>query len=189
MKVRISSDAAGAISLTPVVVRDLTLAELLDYVVEVCGKDLSRIHNVLGRGTLVNGASRFRWDRFDLPPSELTSLLERYPDPDPARAFSGDRCVLAILRGGSHHIPLSREAAAKRRLFRRQTFWDHLLSLGPAASYLEYSYRNKADVYRTHISPAVQERLQRASGLLSYSTLSHQLQSISIESVDLYVAR
>lgn len=189
MKVRISYDTAGAISLTPVVVRDLSLQELLDYIVEVCGKDAARIHEVLARGTLVNSASRFRWEGLQLGPTELTRLLDRYPDPDPTRVFTPDRCFLAILHGSAHHIAISKQAAAKRRLFRRQSFWDHLIAVGSSAAYLDYSYREKADVYRAHISPSAQTSLQQAGTLLAFTTLTRQLESISIELVDLYVTR
>ena len=189
MKVRISSDAAGAISLTPVVVRELNRDELMDYIVGVCGKDAARIHEVIARGTLVSGASRFRWDGFELPPPELASMLSRFPDPDPARSFTGERCRLAVLRGGAHQIAIPREAAAKRRLFRRQSFWDHLLTLGTGAAYMDYSYREKADVYRARVSPTDQLTLQAASRLLTYPTLTRQLEASAIEAVDLYVSR
>jgi hypothetical protein len=189
VRVRISSDAAGAVTLTPVVVRELTRDELMEQIVSVYGKDVGRIHEVVARGTLVGGASRFRWEGFDLPAAELTSMLSRFPDPDPTRAFSAERCGLAVLRGPGHNIPLPKEAAARRRLFRRQSFWDHLLAFGPVAAYVDYSYREKADVYRARISPAAQVALQAASRLLAYASLTRQLDSIAIDSVDLYVSR
>ncbi|HET8549857.1 MAG TPA: hypothetical protein VFL57_17730 [Bryobacteraceae bacterium] len=189
MRVRISSDAAGSISLTPVVVRDLTREELMEHIVSVCGKDPARIHEVVSRGTLVSGGSRLRWDGFELQPPELTLMLSRFPDPDPGRVFSADRCGLAVLRGGAHQIAVPREAAARRRLFRRRSFWDHLLALGARAAYVDYSYREKADIYRSHISPADQLKLQEASRLLTYTALTRQLEGIPLESVDLYVSR
>ena len=189
MKVRISSDAAGAISLTPVIVREMTLAELMDYVVGVCGKEGLRIHDVLARGTLVSGASRFRWEGFEVTPAQLTAELSRFPEPDPSRPFTPERCALAILRGGSHQLPVARDAASKRRLFRRSSLWEHLLALGASAAYVGYSYREKADHYRAHVSAAAQSNLREATQLLAYSTLARQLDAIAIESVDLYVPR
>jgi hypothetical protein len=167
----------------------LSRDELIDHIVGVYGKDTARIHAVAERGTLVSGASRLRWEGFAIEAADLTAMLSRFPDPDPTRLFSRDRCTVAVLRGGGHQIALSRDAAAKRRLFKRQSFWDHLMAFGPAAAYLDYSYREKADVFRAAISPAAQASLQAASGLLSYGTLTRQLNAIPIDSVDLYVSR
>ena len=189
MRVRISSDAAGAISLTPVVVRDLTRDELMGHIVGVYGKDSGRIHDVVARGTLVSGASRLRWDGFEVSPAELAAMLSRFPDPEPTRPFAAERCGLAILRASGHQIPLSKDAASRRRFLRRRSFWEYLIALGGAATYVDYSYREKADVYRARISPADQVALQQASRLLAFASLTRQLDTIAIDSVDLYVSR
>ena len=63
------------------------------------GKDEGRVRELLLRGTLVSGASRFRWAGWEADPQALLDLLATFPDPEPARPFTPDRCVRAILRG------------------------------------------------------------------------------------------
>jgi len=61
IRVKLSSEAAESIALTPVVVQEMALRELIEHVLGVTGKDEARIRDLLLRGTLVSGASRFRW--------------------------------------------------------------------------------------------------------------------------------
>ena len=58
----------GSISITPVVVREMPLRELVEYMLGVTGKDEARIRELLLRGTLVSGASRFRWAGWEADP-------------------------------------------------------------------------------------------------------------------------
>src|SRR5689334_14193150 len=100
VRVKLSSEAAESISITPVVAREMPLAELVEYMLGVTGKDEGRIRELLLRGTLVSGASRFRWVGWEAEPQELRDLLTMFPDPEPERPFAAERCVRAILRGG-----------------------------------------------------------------------------------------
>ena len=61
VRVKLSSEAAESISLTPVIVQEMPLRELIEYMLGVAGKDEGRIRELLLRGTIVSGASRFRW--------------------------------------------------------------------------------------------------------------------------------
>ena len=63
--VKISSEAAGYLSLSPVVVEQMPLAELVELILSATGKSLARVCEVLRRGVLVAGASRFRWQGWD----------------------------------------------------------------------------------------------------------------------------
>ena len=97
---------------------------------------------MLRRGTLVSGASRFRWAGWDAEIDAVRAVLATFPDPDPSRAFSAERCVRATLRGGRQAIEIPREAAARKGLFKRESFWDVLMQVVSGGSvYAGYSYR------------------------------------------------
>src|SRR5450756_1325760 len=65
VRVKLSSEAAESISITPVVVQEMPVRELVEYMLGVTGKDEARIRELLLRGSLVSGASRFRWTGWD----------------------------------------------------------------------------------------------------------------------------
>src|SRR6478752_3963414 len=108
IRVKLSSEAAESISITPVVAREMPLRELVEYMLGVTGKDEGRIRELLLRGTLVSGASRFRWVGWETEPQALRDLLATFPDPEPERPFAPERCVRAILRGGRQAIEMPR---------------------------------------------------------------------------------
>src|ERR1043166_6844350 len=114
VRVKLSSEAAESISLTPVVAREMPLRELVEYMLGVTGKDEARVRELLLRGTLVSGASRFRWVGWDADPQALRELFATFPDPDPARPFTPPRCLRAILRGGRQPIEIPREAGLRK---------------------------------------------------------------------------
>src|SRR5947208_4000354 len=114
--VKLSSEAAESISITPVIVREMPLRELVEYMLGVTGKDEPRIRELLLRGTLVSGASRFRWAGWEPDLDSLRELLATFPDADPERPFAAGRCVRAILRGGRQPVEIPREAVARKSL-------------------------------------------------------------------------
>ena len=61
VRVKLSSEAAGSISITRVVVQDLPVRDLVEHMLGITGKDEARVRELLLRGALVSGASRFRW--------------------------------------------------------------------------------------------------------------------------------
>ena len=84
----------------------------------------------------------------------LEALLATFPDSDPERPFSAERCVRAVLRGGRQSIDIPRQAALRKPLLRRQSFWDVLMEVvrGANCRYVEYSYRERADLYRVDLT-------------------------------------
>jgi hypothetical protein len=74
-------------------------------------------------------------------------------------------------------------------MFRSRSFWDELLGIIESPLYIEYSYKERADVYRARLSSGGQERLRTAAGLLAYSTFERQLRDGRVSQVDLYVRR
>src|SRR5437660_104813 len=114
VRVKLSSEAAEAIAMTPVVVQELPIRELIDHMLGVTGKDVPRIREVLLRGTMVAGASRFRWSGWPVDEEALVELLATFPAADPRRSFAAARCVRVILRGGRAPIDLRRDALDRK---------------------------------------------------------------------------
>jgi hypothetical protein len=186
MQVKISSEDAGSIALTPVVVREMPLRELVELMLGLTGKDPRRIGELLKRGAFVSGASRFRWSGVEV---DVTELLASFPDPDPSRPFDASRCVHAVLRAGLSRMELPREAARKKRLFQAGTFWDLLLATLQSPQYLDYSYKERADIFRSPVTPAAARTLVEGSKLLAYSVLADHVRTINPDTVDFYLSR
>jgi len=191
VRVKLSSEAAESISITPVVVQDMAIRELVEYMLGVTGKDEGRIRELLLRGSLVSGASRFRWAGWDADLANLRDLLATFPDADPTRGFSAADCTRVILRGGRLPIEISREAAARKGLFQRETFWNALMKVVTATNpaYAGYSYRDRCDRYLREFSGAQREQVRAASGMVRYTTLRDQIRSLAFVQAELYVKR
>ena len=191
VRVKLSSEAAESISITPVVVQEMPVGELVEYMLGVTGKDEARIRELLLRGSLVSGASRFRWTGCDAPLDELRLLLATFPDPDPARPFAPLHCTRATLRGGRQPIEISRAAGIRKGLFQRETFWDALMNIVSAAppAYAGYSYRERADRYLRDFTHEELARLRAAAPLLRYTILSDQLRTHPVTQAELYATR
>ena len=191
VRVKLSSEAAESISITPVVVQEMPVRELVEYMLGVTGKDEPRIRELLLRGSLVSGASRFRWTGWDALLGDLRELLATFPDPDPSRRFASANCTHATLRGGRQPIEISREAGTRKGLFQRQSFWDALMkvTLEAAPVYAGYSYRERSDRYLREFTPAELGQLRTASGMVRYTTLSDQIRTMAFTQAELYVKR
>jgi hypothetical protein len=191
IRVKLSSEAAEAISLTPVVVQDLPVRDLIEHMLGVTGKDEPRIRDILLRGTLVSGASRFRWVGWQPDLDSLRELLATFPDPEPTRPFAAERCIRATLRGGRQPIEIPRDAGARKTLFQRESFWDLLFEVIAAApvAYSAYSYRDRADRYLREFTHPETERIRSAASSVKFSTLRDQIQSVAFTHADLHVSR
>ena len=191
IRVKLSSEAAEGISLTPVVVRDMPVRELVEHMLGVTGKDEARVRELLLRGTLVSGASRFRWAGWDADRTGVDELLATFPDPEPSRPFAADRCIRAMLRGGRQAIEIPREAGRRKPFFRRATFWDLLLDVarGGDVRYQTYSYKDRADLYQLALEPGAAERLRDGARLITYTSLREKIRLEAFTSVELIVER
>ena len=67
IRVKLSSEAAEYVSITPVVVQEMPVRDLVEHMLGITGKDEARVRDLLLRGTLVSGASRFRWTGWSMP--------------------------------------------------------------------------------------------------------------------------
>lgn len=76
VRVKLSSEDAGSIALSQVVVQEMAIAELLGWFVKVVGKDAERLRGILARGSMVVGASRFRWTGFEAAREEIQAVLD-----------------------------------------------------------------------------------------------------------------
>jgi hypothetical protein len=191
IRVKLSSEAAEGISITRVVVQDLPLRELVEHMLGITGKNEARVRELLLRGTLVSGASRFRWTGWEAELESLRELLATFPGDDPARPWAPARCVRAVLRGGRRAIDIPREAAARKALLRKASLWDVLMELAAAGEvrYLRYSYKDRADCYRLETPPAAAEKLRSASDVVKYSSLREQIRAVEFAWAELYVER
>ncbi len=191
VRVKLSSEEAGAISITPVVVQELLVRDLVEHLLGITGKDEARIREVLRRGTLVSGASRFRWEGWEADAESVLELLESFPDADATRAFAAERCVRAILRGGGRVCEITREAGSRKGLWQRTSFWSLLMEIAGAAeaAYAGYSYKDRADRYLRELSAAEAQRLRAAGDAVKYSRLRDQLRQAAFGQAELFVTR
>jgi hypothetical protein len=193
VRVRISSEEGGYVSITPVVSQEIAFSELLERILSVTGKDLPRVQEVLRRGNLVSGASRFRWEGTAFEEQELAAALSAFPDAEPTRSFQPEACLRALLRDRHHQLVILREAGDRRRLFRRRDFWTSLLQIVQSAAqppvYVEYSYRDHCDVYRLDLTPQQGAALREHAALLRFPSLRAQAASFSATSLELYTGR
>ncbi len=141
-------------TIRPVVRQTFRMDELLDMILTVAGKDVARVRQILRSGTVVYHFFRYWWTGFDAEEGELQAALTRFPDSDPTRPFSAERCVKATFEivGVNPHplLELDRAVASRRRIFRRQSFWEHLLEIAGREElvYQGYSYGQRSDLYR-----------------------------------------
>jgi hypothetical protein len=195
IRVKLSSEAADYVSLTPVVAQEMPVRELVEHMLGITGKDEARVRDLLLRGTLVSGATRFRWTGLQAEPESVHSLLVSFPDPEPSRPFSRGNCVRAVLRGPRQPIVIQREIGERRglvaRLLRRASFWDLLMGIAEKGGprYADYSFRDRADVYRVTLGAQEAQRVREAARLVHYTALEAQIRNAAIESVELYVVR
>jgi hypothetical protein len=152
-----TEEQAEYLSMTPVVRQTFRARELVDMILQAVGKDVHKVQHVLRAGTVNFRSYRYWWEGFDADATDLGDILATYPDADPARIFSAEKCTEVILESSGspprHSLPIKRAEAAEksglRSLFRSGNFWDVLTRLAEPGKihYREYSYALRADVY------------------------------------------
>lgn len=189
--VKISSEAAGYISFTPVARQELEPSELVERILGVTGKRLARIRDILARGSFVSGSSRYRWDPFEADSAELGALLDRFPDEDPGRPFDAAKCARVVFQGRRGSMELEPEIASRRRLFKKTSFWDVLLATVERAPpvYQRYSYSDQADVYQVRLPLETLQTLLAQTNLLKYGSIAQELRLLEPDLAELFVKR
>lgn len=159
--------------------------ELVERMLPLTAKHPERILEILRRGAFTSGSSRLRWEPVEPEPAALEAALAAFPDPDPARPFDAHLCEQAGL--GTLLIP--RELGQRKRLFEKQSFWDVLMDLAGTPRYLDYSYRERADVYRAELSFKSRASIRSAARLLGHTTLEARIRHLEPDCLDLYQPR
>ncbi|MBA3974241.1 MAG: hypothetical protein C0504_08510 [Candidatus Solibacter sp.] len=188
IRVKISSEAAGYVALTPVVVQEIPFADLLEYISAAAGSDTAAVASMLERGVAVSGASRFRWEGFAAPHDDLAALLAKLPKDDPSRAFDATQCQRMTFVSQARRFNLPRALATRNRLF-RTSFWDAFLRPLPAPAYVCYLHGERADVYRLTLDREVAAALRQSAPLLTDRGAARLLASHAFTAVEFIVPR
>ena len=165
VSVRYSEDDAGYVTVRPVIKQNFRAAELADMVVCVTGKDAARVQQIFRVGSVVYNGYHYWWEGFPSEIGEVTALLASFPDDDPNRLFhpASVTAVSLEMGGGTQRIlvKIARREASGKRLFHKQSVWEILLRAAEdsAPRYEKYSYEERADVFRSHLSPATSATL------------------------------
>lgn len=152
--VRYSDEDAGYVSMRPVVKQFFRLAELVDMVVSVAGKDAARVQQIFRTGAVVYNGYRYWWDSLPADLPEIEALLVPFPGDDPARPFNPAQTEVVLLEiaGGAQRnvVEISRQEAAEKKLFAKIGPWDVLLQCAAAVTprYEKYSHARRADFFR-----------------------------------------
>lgn len=156
--VRFTEEDAGYVTVRPVVRQVFRLAELVDMVLSVTGKNALRVQQIFRAGTVAYNGFRYSWEGFTCEAGELATLLAAFPDDEPSRAFHADAVMAVTLEigGGTQRslIIITLQEGSAKRLFQKKSAWEILLGAAreSAPRYERYSHAQRGDVYRLHLS-------------------------------------
>jgi hypothetical protein len=189
--VKYTEEEAEYLSMRPLVRQTFRAPELVDMIVQVAGKDSTRVQQILRAGTIVFHSFRYWWQGFDPDATALAELLAKYPDADPARPFHSGDCTEVILESSGapprHALRITKESAAKssplqkiaRALSNKPSFWQVLMNFAeeaqPRPRYREYSYTRRADLYSIALTPAQIARLAQEAARHAPRTLRAEM--------------
>jgi hypothetical protein len=157
--VRFTDEDAGYVTVRPVVRQVFRLAELVDMVLSVTGKNALRVQQIFRAGTVVYNGFRYSWEGFASEDNELATLLAPFPDDDPSRGFNAAAVTAVSLEigGGTQRsvIAITRQEATSKSWFQKRSPWEILLSVTheSAPRYEKYSHAQRGDVFRMYLSP------------------------------------
>ncbi len=169
----------------------MRLAELVGLMLDVTGRDAPRLQSLLLRGSLVVGATRYRWDAVRATAEQVQELLTGLPDDEPQRPFEPELCTEVLLEGPGFRMRASSQALARRRLLRRRSFWDVLTETAEMAGarYAGFHHREQADRYVIDVGPDLAGALRRHAGLLHYRALELQIREGGVRRIEFLVRR
>ena len=181
---RFTEEDAGYVTVRPVVKQTFRLAELAGMVVSVTGKNVARVRQIFGAGTVVYNGYRYWWPGFVANEEEISGLLTAFPDDDPGLPFDPAQVTsLSLEIGGGTQLSLirvAREEAKAKRLFRKGSAWEILLTAArdSAPRYERYSHAERADVYRVQLSFEVAASLLKQAATASRRGLRKRLTAL-----------
>jgi len=182
--VRFTEEDAGYVTVRPVVKQSFRLAELVDMVVSVTGKNGPRVQQIFRAGTVVYNGYRYWWEGFASTENEIAGLLAPFPDDNPSLHFNPAQVTAVSLEigGGAQRslVKITRREASAKRLWHKQNPWEILLQAAQDSTprYDNYSHAERADVYRVHFSPETAVSLMSAVVKASPRTLRKKLAAL-----------
>jgi hypothetical protein len=185
ISVRYTEEEAGYVTVRPLVRQTFSMDELLDMILSVAGKDLTRVQQLLHSGTVVYHFYRYTWTGLDADEAELAAALAKFPDADPSRPFASNLCTNAVFDGPGanprHLLDLAKDAASRRRIFRGQSFWQRLMDIASEENlmYEKYSYSRRADLYRVVIDSENVLKIAEAADQLASGKLRPALRVVN----------
>ena len=191
--VRYTEEEAGYVTVRPLVRQTFRLDELLDMILSVAGKDVTRVRQLLHSGTVVYHFYRYSWAGFDADETELSAALAQFPDADPSRPFDPKSCTNAVFDDAEtnprHLLDLDRARGSKRRILRGRSFWDALLEIAAEEkiSYQKYSYSRRADLYRLDLDAENAARIEEAAKRLATGKLRSALRVLPVAACIVFV--
>ncbi len=191
VRVKLSSEAAASISLTPVVSQEMPLHDLMALLLSAVGKDEARVRDLLRRGTVVSEGARYRWASIDAGSESFQKLLGTFPDPEPARVFSESQCRAITFIQARGQATVSREVGSKRRLLQRRIFWEAAMRwlADCPVTYVRYNYRERADEYGAQVAAEAAAAIRESARLLAPAGLRAGLRAGPIIRVTLLCDR
>jgi hypothetical protein len=166
--VKRTEEEAEFVSVRPVVRESFRIEQLVDMLLALTGKNVSRLQQILRSGTAVYHFYRYWWEGFEAAAEDLQALLAKFPDADPTRAFGAEVCTAVVIEDAEPQrgpkkagTDVERKAASRKRLLRGRSLWNGLMDAATEAApaYVSYSYARRADIYALELSPQMRERL------------------------------
>lgn len=166
--VKRTEEEAEFVSVRPVVRQTFRIEQLVDMLLALTGKDISRLQQILRSGTAVYHYYRYWWEGFEAAAEDLQALLAKFPDADPSRVFRAGACTAVVIEDAESQrgprkagMEVERKSASRKRLLRARSLWNGLMDAAAetAPAYLSYSYARRADIYALELTPRLRERL------------------------------
>lgn len=183
--VRFTEEEAEYLSVRPVRRQVFRIEQLVDMILCVTGKDQARIEQILRAGSVVFHFYRYWWQGFEADSAALSQLLSKFPENEPGRKFCAEQCSAVLIeaagRPGRDPVELPRALAARRKLFRRRSFWDALMSLAERKlpTYQHYSYAHRADLFALPLEAAEKSILAAEAKRLARRELRAQVSALA----------
>lgn len=189
-RVKLVSEAAEYVSITPIIHRDYTLHELIGAMLPVVGRDAERIRQMLRVGGLSNGEYRFRWEGREVDAAQIEGVLAGYPRAEPQRPFEAEKCVAIRFSRGVEVLSLPRESAERKSLFAAKSFWDEFLRFARSGlRYADYAYADQADVYVLELDLSSHEAFRALLPLMKPKSAGDRLERLRPEKIELLTRR